>query len=119
VKLGEVLTYTLLVNNLGPNDATGVKVVDNLPAGVTYVHSSPGCARVNLKITCTIGNLPAGEVIQLTIVVTAPQVEGTLTNTATVSGNEPDLVQGNNTATTNTMVVPPIMDIYLPLVLKQ
>ena len=119
VHLGEVLTYTLLVNNLGPNDATGVKVVDNLPEGVTYIHSSPGCARVNLKITCTIGALDAGEVRELVINVRAPQVEGTLTNTASVSGNEPDLVPGNNTATTNTMVVPPITDIYLPLVMKQ
>ena len=119
VHLGEVLTYTLLVNNLGPNDATGVKMVDNLPEGVTYIHSSPGCARVNLKITCTIGNLGSGEVKELVITVRAPLVEGTLTNTATVSGNEPDPVPGNNTATTNTMVVPPTTDIYLPLVMKQ
>ncbi len=119
VRLGEVLTYTLVVSNLGPNNATGVKVVDDLPQGVTYVRSTPGCARVNLKITCTIGNLAKGNAVQLVIVVNAPAVEGSLTNTATVTGNEPDLVPDNNTATTQTMVIPLIFDFYLPLIMKQ
>ena len=38
---GETLTFTITVNNAGPGDATNVEVVDQLPAGFTFVSSSP------------------------------------------------------------------------------
>ncbi len=118
VRFGEVFTYTIVVSNLGTNDATTVKVVDNLPSGVSYVRATPGCGRVGLKVTCNIGALAAGDSVELFITVRAPSLETTLTNTATVSGHEPDPDMINNTATTQTLVVAPISDIYLPLVTK-
>ncbi len=39
-KPGDTLTYTLLVKNTGETDLTNVKVVDKLPANVTYVNDS-------------------------------------------------------------------------------
>ncbi len=49
VRFGEALTYTLLVTNNGPQDATGVMVVDTLPAGVTFVSASAGCVEFSWR----------------------------------------------------------------------
>lgn len=117
IRNGEDLTYTLLVTNYGPQDATGVKVVDTLPAGVTFVSASAGCVETAGVVNCTIGGLAFNEVKELTIVVTV-NVEGTITNTAEVAGTELDPVAGNNTATTDTLVTPAIFNIYLPLITK-
>jgi uncharacterized repeat protein (TIGR01451 family) len=37
VALGSTLTYTIQVENLGPDAATGVVVADSLPKGVDFV----------------------------------------------------------------------------------
>ena len=33
---GETITYTVTITNNGPDDATGVQVIDQLPVGITY-----------------------------------------------------------------------------------
>jgi uncharacterized repeat protein (TIGR01451 family) len=116
-RVGEPITYTITASNLGPGDATGVTVVDTLPAGVTFVSASAGCTELDGVVTCVVGALAMGDDAQITIVVTA-DVEGPITNTATVSGAEFDPVAGNNTATQDTLVTPAIFNIYLPLITK-
>ncbi len=69
-------------------------------------------------VTCDVGVLNSGAVAELTIVVTAPEEDGTLTNTATVTGNELDPLLANNTDSEDTTVIPAINNIYLPLVMK-
>ena len=41
VRVGQQLTYTLLVSNAGPSSATAVSLSDTLPAGVTYNSATP------------------------------------------------------------------------------
>ena len=41
VLAGELLTYTLAVQNAGPSSAAGVTLSDTLPAGVTYESATP------------------------------------------------------------------------------
>jgi len=120
VLVSETLTYTLMVTNNGPDTATDVVVVDTLPAGVTFDHASAGCSAVGQVVTCDVGDMADGGVANITIVVIAPSVEGTITNTATVSTSVNDPVPGNNTATEDTTVVlePALINIYLPLILK-
>ena len=117
VRVGVDLTYTLLVTNDGPQAATGVKVVDTLPDGVTFVSATTGCVENAGVVTCNIGALAMGDVFEITIVVT-PEVEGTITNEAKVSGNEDDPNAANDQATQDTLVTPAMFDINLPLVLK-
>jgi uncharacterized repeat protein (TIGR01451 family) len=114
VKVGQDLTYTLLVTNNGLQDATGVTVVDTLPGGVTFVSASVGCAELSGVVTCDVGPLAMAGVASITIVVT-PTTVGVISNTATVSGNQLDPNHANNTATQDTTVH---VVVYLPITVK-
>jgi uncharacterized repeat protein (TIGR01451 family) len=108
VNVGGTLTYTIGVNNAGPDPASAVKVVDTLPAGTTFVSASGtdwNCVNVLGTVTCnrTAGNLPVGPAPNITIVVLAPLTPGSITNSATVSSPN-DNTPGNNTATATTTV---------------
>ena len=52
--------YTLTASNAGPNDATGVTIVDSLPPGLAFIDATPGCDNQNGTITCDLGTVPAG-----------------------------------------------------------
>ncbi len=112
---GNRLTYTLTVTNNGPQDATGVTATDPLPTSVHFnsVASTQGtCTRSGATkpspkegtITCSLGNLANGASASITIVVTAT-TPGTLSNTATVSGDQSDPNPLNNSATATTDVI--------------
>ncbi len=110
VVAGETLTYTLVVHNDGPSDATGVTVVDDLPPDVQFVSavSSLGTAsHADGQVTVELGNMAAGQSETMTIVVAvSPSARDTLFNTATVTGNEPEIDMDNNTASVVTTVQP-------------
>jgi len=108
VVAGRQLTYTLTTKNNGPSDATGVNVVDTLPAGVAFVSatSSQGTSSfANGGVTIDIGNLAHGQSVTTTILVAVNSgTSGTLTNTAVVSANESETTLANNRATVLTQV---------------
>ena len=113
VRVGASLTYTIGVENLGPDSATGVTVTDNLPKGVDVISASGpsgACAVQGGKVTCAIGSLNpigvnyGGAPATVTIVV-VPRRTGTLRNTATVKGDQKDPASGNDKATATTRVL--------------
>ncbi|MDH3748273.1 MAG: DUF11 domain-containing protein [Gammaproteobacteria bacterium] len=107
VNVASPLSYSLLVSNNGPDNATGVTVVDTLPAGVTFQSASAsqgGCSEVGGIVTCLLGNMVAGATATINIALTAPVVTGLITNKAVISGNEIDPFAGNNTSNENTTV---------------
>src|SRR6476659_1660870 len=114
VSLGSTLTYTIRVENLGPDAATGVVVTDDLPKEVDFVSatSTQGkCTAKGKKVTCELGTMPAptidyGGAPTVTITV-IPRKVGTISNTASVDGIEKDPVGKNNKATATTTVVGP------------
>jgi uncharacterized repeat protein (TIGR01451 family) len=91
---GDRLTYTITVNNDGPDDAAAVQVVDTLPLNVTYNAglSDPACAEGPVgTITCGLGNLAAGAGTSFDIVVDLDAgASGILTNEAVVSSSRED-----------------------------
>jgi uncharacterized repeat protein (TIGR01451 family) len=107
---GNSLSYTLTASDLGPSDATGVTMTDTLPAGVTYASATSSQGAVSQAggtVTVNVGNLSQGAAATATILVTVnPSTRGSLTNTAVVSGNEPDPNLANNTSTVTTQVDP-------------
>jgi uncharacterized repeat protein (TIGR01451 family) len=106
---GGMLTYTIVVNNGGPNPANGVVVSDVLPAGTTYVSSAPaGACSGTTTITCNAGTLANGGNATFVLTITLPATAGPITNTATASAaaSNPDPNLGNNTATSTITVIP-------------
>jgi uncharacterized repeat protein (TIGR01451 family) len=97
--IGDIVTYTITVLNSGPSDATGVKVIDVLPAGVTYVNSnaSAGSFDSNTSIW-TIGGVASSATVSLQIRVIVTTAGG-VTNTAEVGASDqvdPDSAPNNH-----------------------
>jgi len=113
-------TYTITVkNNDAVNDATGVTMTDLLPANATFVSAIDGSGatitRSGNTLTDAIGNLAHTATDTITVVVT-PTAAGSMTNTATVEGNQTDTNQTNNTAMVTTNVngsVGPVIDLSI------
>jgi uncharacterized repeat protein (TIGR01451 family) len=107
VVAGEFLTYSLLVQNIGPSEATTVSVADALPPDVTFVSATtPSCSEASGTVTCNLDTLASGGSATFDITV-RPQNAGSLTNQATVSSavTDPDLTQ--NADSVDTTVLPP------------
>lgn len=99
--LGTDATFTIIVTNSGPTDATGVAVLDQLPAGLTYVSSTPVGAYNSGTGVWTVGNLASGASATLQLVARIDAL-GAITNTAQVSASnqpDPDSTPNNNNAT--------------------
>jgi uncharacterized repeat protein (TIGR01451 family) len=103
--LGQAITWTIVVKNNGPDQATGVTVGDAVPAGTSLVSvaTSQGSCKSGAMVECDLGSMPAGKSATVTLVTTA-QTTGTLTNTAMVVGKESETNTANNTATATDVV---------------
>jgi uncharacterized repeat protein (TIGR01451 family) len=107
--LNQTLTYTLTVTNTGPNDATGVNLIDTLPSSVVFNSASTTqgtFTQVGTSVTANFGTIPVGSSATLTIAVT-PTSLGIITDTATVSSSQIDPDLSNNTQSLNTTVSRP------------
>jgi uncharacterized repeat protein (TIGR01451 family) len=100
------VTFTIDVANGGPNTASGVTVVDTLPANVTFVSAMPsqGTCSGTTTVTCSLGTMASGGTATVTIVAQATTL-GPAVNTATVSSASSDPNPANNTATATFTVV--------------
>jgi uncharacterized repeat protein (TIGR01451 family) len=81
--VGSNVTFTITASNLGPSNATGVQVTDQLPAGLTFVAAVPTAGTYTSGSgVWNIGPLASGASTTLTLVATVTQT-GPITNTAT------------------------------------
>lgn len=96
---GAALTYTLTITNNGPLDAVNVVLTDTLPPDVTFDTAAlPGgdCAEADGVVVCTLDTLAVGESVAATLVVTTPEDVIQLSNTASVTADQSDVVPDNN-----------------------
>jgi uncharacterized repeat protein (TIGR01451 family) len=111
------LTYTITITNAGPSLATNVVVSDTLPtdgAEPTQATASQGTCTA-APTACTLGSLAVGATATVTIMA-KPLVKGTLTNTASVTADQPDSNLSNNQVAVSTTVRR--RTTYLTLVLR-
>jgi uncharacterized repeat protein (TIGR01451 family) len=109
VLAGGSFSYSVVVNNAGPSDASGVSVTDTLPVGLTFNagNSSSACTAVGQDVTCAIGNMNSGSSLTFTITVgvDTTYAEGDIiTNTAIVNGIEDDPTPADRSSTSTVRV---------------
>ncbi|MES1241964.1 MAG: CARDB domain-containing protein [Acidobacteriota bacterium] len=102
---GQTVTYTLTVTNVGPRNASGVRLTDILPPQTTFVSAGDGGAQAGGTVTWPAFDLPAGAVATRTLTVrlarTLPAGTTAITNQASVTDDGsvgPDPTAANNSA---------------------
>ena len=98
VRLGARVVYTVKVDNLGPDQATGVIATDRLPTAVRLVSAIPSqgrCERTATLLTCDLATVPSGESVNVRVVI-EPLRRGSMRNTVEVTANESDPNPANN-----------------------
>lgn len=100
VELPGEVTYTLTVENHGPDAAQEVKLTDPLPAGETYLSDDAGCKVSGQTVTCELGELAdeASRTVHLHVQVGVILGERIVTNTAEVTSPTGDPEPHNNIA---------------------
>jgi len=107
VNIGAGFSYTLTVNNVGPDTAFNMQVVDTLPSGVSFVSASGTdwtCHEASGTVTCELASLVVGAANPIIINVIAPSTAGEITNQATVSAATADPDTANNSVSEVTTV---------------
>jgi len=66
VKIGETITYTITLTNLGPDAATDVVFGDPIPDQLNLVSSTCG----DVSAFCTVASLESGDSVTLRVVAT-------------------------------------------------
>src|SRR5690606_6662560 len=104
---GDAFVYSFHVTNLDLEvDATGVTLTDALPPEVSYVSDDGGCTRIVATVTCALGPLAKdGGRTSVRVTVRALGAHGTtITNTASVSADQPDINPADNTDSVTTLI---------------
>ncbi|MDN4594492.1 HYR domain-containing protein [Polycladomyces subterraneus] len=120
VRVGQILTYTVIIQNRGPFAASNVTLTDRLPNSVQFISAtvnedsanvtSATSDQVNILqsnrvLTFQLGTLDASSTVSVTIRV-SPQIPGFITNRATVRSSTFDPDPNNNTSIITTRVLP-------------
>jgi uncharacterized repeat protein (TIGR01451 family) len=104
VKLGSTITFTLNITNNGPDLAAQLVGSVTIPAGTTYVSSSPSVTAVNGVVTWTQPSLSTSSVVHWKVTV-SPSAKGSYAATGTASSDSTDPNPGDNSATSASVTV--------------
>ncbi len=104
-RTGSTVTYSITVTNLGPSEATSVRLVDSYPAGAGVVSATTdrGSCEIAAQVTCILGTIASGQTVGALIEL-YPGNTGTMTNTAEVLGAQSDPARSNNSVSVTTEV---------------
>ncbi len=103
---GQAARFRLTATNEGPSDAAEAKILDTLPAGLTYTSASgASCVATGQQVTCTLGSLAAtaSHSVEITVAEAGP---GRYLNEASVSSETPDPNPANNASDAGLVVLP-------------
>ena len=119
VLTGEAISYAVVVTNHSGSAASGLSVVQTLPAGSAFVSASGSdwtCAAAGQTVTCTSSAvLDAGSSASLTFVVSAPPTAGDAVSSFALTTSTPDAAPASATqAAVHTLVNDkPESDLYV------
>jgi uncharacterized repeat protein (TIGR01451 family) len=112
---GEIITYTVTVENQGPSDVINAEVKDILPGGLSNItwsadNNTSGTGNIDKLV-----NIASGGSITYTITATIdPNLFGVLNNTATITApNEFTDSDPNNNSSTNAITLTPQYDLSI------
>jgi uncharacterized repeat protein (TIGR01451 family) len=100
-KPGDVVAYTLTYENKGGQGATGVIIMEQIPANTTFnaKASAPGWDCTNATCSFTVGALAAGERdavdFAVQIITNAPAGATAITNTASIADDQANGAESN------------------------
>jgi uncharacterized repeat protein (TIGR01451 family) len=94
--VGKEITFTITVQNIGPSEATGVAVTDNIPNGFTFVSATP-TKGTWAGSTWTVGTLASGASATL-VVIAKVNNTGSYLHAVSISGLQSDPTASNNTS---------------------
>jgi uncharacterized repeat protein (TIGR01451 family) len=108
--MGDPVTYTIRVRNLGPSDATQTMLKDQLPAGLNLLESSSeqgSCELASKILNCNLGTLKVGQDVTITLVAETNQI-GTIINTASANSQaiDPDPSNSSSSVSIQSLVKP-------------
>jgi len=111
-KYNELITWTLIISNNGPDKATEIRVEDALPEGLIYVNytATKGFYDNGLWVMCC---LEKGEEQRLEI-ITRVNKTGKITNIAVIHADEYDPEPANN-HDNDSINVPPAVDVAVTI----
>jgi len=110
IKVGENITFTITVTNLGPGTATGIIFGDAVPDQLNFVSFSCNQGTVSGLSFCAVDSLAVGESASATLVATpipnASQSERKFSNTAFIEESTSfDPNSSNNIASLNLHII--------------
>ncbi len=114
VDVGDDLSWTITVQNNGPNDTASVTLHETVPSGFTLESVTPSagsCTPSAGAVDCSFGTMSSGA--SATIVLAGRPAAGTsgvtLTSTGTASSPSADPVPANNTSSSPVKVQPKLV----------
>ena len=118
VLLAQNITYSAIVTNHGPHQATGVQFEQQLPSNVEFISvaGSQGqdCQQVENLITCLLGPIEVGAEATVNLVVKT-QLAGQLNSIAKVNSSSFDAVQTDNLVNSIVNVTPQTADLAIAI----
>jgi uncharacterized repeat protein (TIGR01451 family) len=111
-RANDIITWTIIVKNNGPDTAVNAVVSDKLPSGVVYVSDDSNGAYNHNTGVWKLGNLAKGKSKVLHIKTKVIGTNRTITNFANVTSDTPDPDESNN-KDNNTTKVGPVADLMI------
>ncbi|MGA8807326.1 MAG: DUF11 domain-containing protein, partial [Thermoanaerobaculia bacterium] len=102
--LNDVVDFTVIVTNNGPNTATNVVISDPTPSSLVFVSNSGACTT---PYPCAIPSIASNAQASIVSRYRVTADTGTIVNTSTVTSSASDPVPSNNSSSSTVAIVKP------------